>query len=86
MPKLSDYVEMAVTEYLQETGNIELDSRWIAEFFQNSGVQDDYPTQDLVVFCAMVQKALTKKSDRADKQACAQLDKIGHFVKHKRKP
>ena len=86
MAKLSDYVEMAATEYLQETGNIELDSRWIAEFFQNSGVQEDYPTQDLVGFFTMVQKALTKKSDRADKQARAQLDKIGHFLKNKRKP
>ena len=86
MPKLSDYVEMAATEYLQETGNTELDSRWIAQFFQDSGVQDDYPTQDLVVFHAMVQKALTKKADRADKQARFQLEKIVHFVKPKRKP
>ena len=86
MPKLSDYVEMAATEYLQETGNTELDSRWIAEFFQDSGVLDDYPAQDLVDFCAMVQKALTKRSDRAGKQARFQLDKVIHFVKNKRKP
>jgi len=86
MPKLTEYVEMAATEYLQGTGKTELDSVWIAEFFQNSGVQDDYPHQDLVAFCAMVQKALTKKNERADKQARFQLEKIVHFVKHKRKP
>jgi hypothetical protein len=50
MPKLSEYVEMAANEYLQETGEDELDARWIAEFFQDSGVQDDYPRQDLVAF------------------------------------
>ena len=81
MPKLSEYVEMAAMEYLQETGKTELDLRWIAEFFQNSGVQDDYPRQDLVAFCALVQKALTLKSGRADKQARTQLDKIIHFIK-----
>lgn len=86
MPKLSEYVEMAAMEYLQETGKTELDSHWIAEFFQNSGVQDDYPQQDLVAFYAMVQKALIKESERAGKQTRMQLDKIIHFVKHPRKP
>ena len=86
MPKLSEYVEMAAMEYLQETGKTELDLRWIAEFFQNSGVQDDYPRQDLVAFCALVQKALTLKSERADKQARTQLDKIIHFIKPPHKP
>jgi len=86
MPKLSEYVEMAAMEYLQETGKTELDLRWIAEFFQNSGVQDDYPRQDLVAFCALVQKALTLKSERADKQARTQLNKIIHFIKPPHKP
>ena len=86
MPKLSEYVEMAVTEYLQETGETELDLLWIAKFFQESGVQDEYPRQDLVAFCAMVQKALTLKAERAGKQTRAQLDKVIHFVKHPRKP
>ena len=86
MPKLSEYVEMAAMEYLQETGKTELDLRWIAEFFQNSGVQDDYPRQDLVAFCALVQKALTLKSERADEQARTQLDKIIHFIKPPHKP
>jgi hypothetical protein len=86
MPKLSEYVEMAANEYLQETGQDELDARWIAEFFQDGGVQDDYPRQDLVAFSAMVQKALTKKSERAGKQTRFQLDKIVHFVRQLRKP
>jgi hypothetical protein len=84
--KLSEYVEMAATQYLQETDKDELDPRWIAEFFQESGVQDDYPRQDLVAFCAMVQKALTKKFENAGKQTHLQLDKIIHFVKNPRKP
>lgn len=86
MPKLSEYAELAAIEYLQEMGNTDLDSRWIAEFFQNSGVMDEYPRQDLVAFAALVQKALTIKSERADKQARAQLDKIIPFIKHPRKP
>lgn len=86
MPKLSEYVEIAATEYLHETGEIELDARWIAEFFQDGGVQDDYPRQDLVAFHAMVQKTLTKKSENAGKQARSQLEKIIHVVKFQRKP
>jgi len=86
MPKLSEYVEMAANEYLQETGKDELDAHWIAEFFQDSGVQDDFPRQDLIAFAAMVQKALTKKSERAGKQTRFQLDKIVHFVRQLRKP
>jgi hypothetical protein len=69
MRKLTDYVEIAATEYLQETGKDELDSLWIAEFFQDYGVQDDYPRQDLVAFYALVQKALTLKTDRLEKLA-----------------
>ena len=74
MHKLSEYVEMAATEYLQETGKTELDAHWIAEFFQDNGVQDNYPQQDLIVFCSMVQKALTLKSERVRKQTRLQLD------------
>jgi hypothetical protein len=86
MPKLSEYVEMAATEYLQETGQDELDARWIAAFFQDGGVQKDYPRQDLVAFSDMVQKALTKKSELAGKQTRFQLDKIIHFVRRPHKP
>jgi hypothetical protein len=86
MTKLSDYVEIAAMEYLLETGSDELDARWIAEFYQDSGVQDDYPRQNLVAFSAMVQKELTRQSERAGKQTRFQLDKIVHFVRHLRKP
>jgi hypothetical protein len=86
MPKLSEYVEMAANEYLQETGTDELDAHWIAEFFQDSGVHDDYPRQDLVAFSAMVQKALTLKSERAGKHTLFQLDKIVHLIRQLRKP
>ena len=58
MRKLNDYIEMAAAEFFQETGKGELDSIWIAEFFQDCGVQDDYPMQGLVAFHALVQKAL----------------------------
>ena len=75
MRKLSEYVEMAATEYLQEAGKDELDAHWIAEFFQDNGVQDDYPRQDLIAFYTLVQKALTIKSERARKQAHLQLAK-----------
>lgn len=75
MRKLTDYVEMAATEYLQETGKDVLDSVWIAEFFQDCGVQDDYPRQDLVDFYALVQKALTIKVEMAAKQARLQVEK-----------
>jgi len=86
MPKLSEYVEMAATEYLQETGQDELDARWVAAFFQDGGVQEDYPRQDLIAFSDLVQKELTKRSERAGKQTRFQLDKIIHFVRRPRKP
>ena len=86
MPKLSEYVEMAANEYLQETGTDELDAHWIAEFFQDSGVLDDYPRQDLIAFSALVQKALTLKSERAGKHTHFHLDKIVHFIRRLRKP
>jgi hypothetical protein len=86
MTKLSEYVEIAAMEYLLETGQDQLDAHWIAEFFQDSGVLDDYPRQDLVAFAALVQKELTKQSERAGKQTRFQLDKIVHFVRQRRKP
>ncbi len=86
MPKLSEYVEMAATEYLQETGQDELDARWVAAFFQDGGVQDEYPRQDLIAFSDLVQKELTKRSERAGKQTRFQLDKIIDFVRRPRKP
>lgn len=84
--KLTEYAEMAATEYLQETGKIELDPLWIARFFQDSGVLDDYPRQNLVAFSAMVQKELILKSERAGKQTHFQLEKIIQFAKRPRKP
>lgn len=75
MRKLNEYIEMAATEFFEETGKAELDSRWIAEFFQDCGVQDDYPMQDLVAFYALVQKALTINIGRAEKLARLQREK-----------
>ena len=69
MRKLSDYVEMAAEEYWQETGKNELDSLWLAEFFQDCGVLDDHSEQDVVGFYALVQKVLTRKIDREKKLA-----------------
>ncbi len=86
MPKLSEYVETAAMDYVQETGKTELDALWLAEFFQDAGVMEDYPHQDLVTFYALVQKALTKKSERADKQALLQVEKVVRFVRHRDKP
>ena len=86
MPKLTEYAEMAATEYLQETGRTELDSLWIAQFFQDSGVQNDYPRQNLVAFNDMVQKELILLSERAGKESRFRLDKIVQLVKHPRKP
>ena len=86
MRKLTDYIEMAATEYLHETGKNELDSRWTAEFFQDYGVQDDYPKQDLVDFYALVQKTLTIKTEMAKKLARLQLDKSSRSAKLQRKP
>ena len=86
MTKLSEYVEMAAMEHLLETGRDELDAHWIAEFFEDSGVQDDYPQQNLVVFAALVQKELTKQSERAGKQARFHLGKIVHFMRQRYKP
>ena len=86
MPKLTDYVKMAADEYVREAGSTELDARWIAEFFQDCGVQDAYPRQDLVAFAGLVQKELTKESERAAKKADLQLDKLIRGVKLPRRP
>lgn len=81
MPKLTDYAKLAAQEYLQETGSTELNARWIAEFFQDSGVQDAYPRQDLIAFAEMVQKELTKNDERAIKTMRFQLDKTIREIK-----
>ncbi len=85
MPKLSEYVELAATEYLQETGQDVLDARWIAAFFQDGGVLEEHPRQDLIEFSELVQKALTNKSERAGKQTHFQLDKISRAARGPRK-
>lgn len=86
MTKLSEYVETAAREYLRETASDELDVRWIAEFFQDAGVLDEYPRQDLVAFAALVQKALTEKSEQAGKHTRFQLARIVRFPKPPHKP
>lgn len=86
MAKLTEYADAAATEYLQVTGKTELDPHWLAEFFQDCGVQDDYPRQDLVAFHAMVQKELTRRAERADKQTRLRLDRIARTEKPPRKP
>ena len=86
MRKLTDYVEIAAAEYWQETGKDELDSLWTAEFFQDSGVLDDYPKQDMVGFFALVKKALTIKTERAEKLTRMQLEKSKRSAKRLHKP
>ena len=81
MRKLSDYVEMAAMEYWQETGREELAPLWIAEFFQDCGVLDDHPDQDLVEFHALVQKALAINIESAEKLARLQQDKSSRSTK-----
>ena len=76
MHKLSEYVANAASEFFAETGSVELEARWIAEYFQDAGVADDYPNQDLIIFYDMVQKALTLKAEHARKLAEAQIEKI----------
>jgi len=78
MPKLSEYVANAASEFFAETGSVELDARWIAEYFQNAGVADEYPNQDLIIFYDMVQKALTLKAELARKLAEAQIEKLAN--------
>lgn len=81
MPKLTDYVKIAAEEYVRERGSTELEARWIAEFFQDSGVLEAYPRQDLVAFAEMVQKELTKEDERATKKADFQLHKMIRRIK-----
>jgi len=85
MLKLTEYAEMAAAEYVEETGSFDLDARWLAESFQDSGAQDDFPRQDVVAFFDMAQKILTKNAERSGKQAHMQLEKIIRFVKPPRK-
>ena len=66
----------AASEYFADRGDVELDARWIAEYFQDAGVADDYPNQDLIKFHDMVQKALTLKAEFARKLAQGQIEKI----------
>ena len=86
MRKLTDYVEIAADEYLRETGKGELDNLWIGEFFQDCGVLDDHPAQDLVGFYALVQKALTLKIERAEKLARLERERSSHAAKRQHKP
>lgn len=85
MPKLSEYVEMAAAEYLQETGQSELDARWVAEFFQDSGLVDEYPRQNLITFFALVQKALNLQAERAAAEVRRRLEKAGDDAQHRRR-
>lgn len=76
MLKLTDYARMAASEYMQEVGQTELDARWIAEFFEESGVMEAYPEQNLIPFADMVQKELTRNAERANKNMLQALDRI----------
>lgn len=78
MLKLTDYAKMAASEYVQEAGHSELDARWIAEFFEESGVMEAYPEQNLIPFADMVQKELTKNAERANKNMLRELERIAH--------
>ncbi len=69
MHKLHDYVEMAAAEYWREKGKEELEPLWLAEYYQDCGVMDDHPEQSVVGFFELVQKALTRNIERAEKVA-----------------
>lgn len=86
MHKLTEYAAMAATEYLRETGRFELDSVWVARFYQDSGLLEQYPRQDLVAFGAMVQKELILKAERAAKKMRTRNDRIVRFVERPREP
>lgn len=75
MQKLSAHIEMAAAEYRQETGKEELAPLWIAEYFQDCGVMDDFPGMSLIEFHALVQKALTLDAEREEKRARLEQDK-----------
>lgn len=80
MPKLSEYVRMAADEYVRERGDYDLNARWVAGFFHDCGVQDEYPRQDLVAFAEMVQKELIKKNEQAAKKARNELEKLDKMI------
>ena len=82
MTKLNEYVEMAASEYWRETGKAELDSVWLAEFYQDCGVQDDFPHENVVAFYALVQKELTQQIERAEKLARLEQEKSGRGARH----
>ncbi len=82
MTKLNEYVEMAAAEYWRETGKPELDSVWLAEFYQDCGVQDDFPRENVVAFYALVQKELTQQIERAEKLARLEQEKSGRGARH----
>lgn len=85
MPKLSEYVATAAADYLQETGKTELDARWVAEFFQDSGLLDEYPRQNLITFFALVQKALLVQAERSSAEARRLLEKTSDFKRTRRR-
>ncbi len=82
MTKLNEYVETAAAEYWRETGKAELDSVWLAEFYQDCGVQDDFPHENVVAFYALVQKELTQQLERAEKLARLEQEKSGRASRH----
>ncbi|OIR02309.1 hypothetical protein GALL_156810 [mine drainage metagenome] len=86
MGRKIDYIEMAATEYWQETGKSELDSLWIAEFFQDYGELNDFPRHNLVDFYSLVQKALTINIEKAEKLVRLQRDISSRAAKSQRKP
>ena len=81
MHKLSDYIKLAADTYFEETGSSELNAYWIAEFFQDYGLQDAYPSQSLINFANMVQKELTRNEEQAAKKTRLYLDKIIDSIK-----
>lgn len=76
MHKLSDYVLLAADTYFDETGSSELNAHWIAEFFQDYGLQDAHPSQSLINFANLVQKELTRNEEQAAKKTRLYLNKI----------
>lgn len=76
MYKLSDYIKLAADTYFEEAGSSELNAYWIAEFFQEYGLQDAYPSQSLINFANLVQKELTRNEEQAVKKTRLYLNKI----------
>jgi hypothetical protein len=77
---------MAADEYVREYGDYELSARWVADFFHEWGVQDEYPRQDLVAFAGMVQKELIKKNEQAASKARIELDKLDKMIQRLKLP